>query len=102
MGVIVLRLRDQVRDYHALRSRSQRLEAELLKKTIQPHLLMNTLLTIQSWFGQDPAKAGRLVEALADEFRIISRVAAQPEIDMADEIQLCRRHLELMGPRPRR
>jgi hypothetical protein len=99
MGVMALRIRDESRSLQALQLRAERLEADLLKKTIQPHFLMNTLLSIQSWFGRDPAKAGRLIEALADEFRIISRIASQGQIEAAEEIELCRLHLELMGYR---
>lgn len=99
VGLIALKIRDENRRLQALQVRSQRLEAELLKKSIQPHFIMNTLLSIQSWFNRDPAKAGKLIEALAEEFRIINRIASKPEIDIGEEIELCRSHLELMGYR---
>jgi hypothetical protein len=99
MGIIALRVRDENRALEILRVRSQRLAAELLKKSIQPHFIMNTLLSAQSWFSRDPDTAGRLIEALAEEFRIINRIASEPEIDLAEEIALCRSHLELMGYR---
>ncbi|MBN1938827.1 MAG: histidine kinase, partial [Candidatus Aminicenantes bacterium] len=99
MGIIALCVRDENRSLEILRIRSQRLSAELLKKSIQPHFIMNTLLSAQSWFGRDPDKAGRLIEALAEEFRIISRIVSELEIDLAEEIALCRSHLELMGYR---
>ncbi len=99
MGIIALHVRDENRTLDVFRLRSQRLAAELLKKSIQPHFLMNTLLSIQSWFGRDPDKAGRLIEALAEEFRIINRIVSEPEIDLAEELALCRSHLELMGYR---
>jgi len=99
VGIIALSIRDENRALEAFRVRSQRLEAELLKKSIQPHFLMNTLLSVQSWFGRDPEKAGRLIEALAEEFRIINRIVDKPVIDLAEEIALCRSHLELMGYR---
>lgn len=99
IGLISLRLRDENRALETLRRRSRRLEAELLKKSIQPHFLMNTLLSVQSWFGRNPDKAGRMIEALAEEFRIINRIVSEPEIDLSEEIALCRSHLELMGYR---
>jgi hypothetical protein len=99
MGIIAIHVRDENRALEALRLRSQRLASELLKKSIQPHFLMNTLLSIQSWFGRDPDKAGRLIEALAEEFRIINRIVSEPEIDLAEELTLCRSHLDLMGYR---
>ena len=90
-------LHEQVRQQKALDMRSQSLENELLKKTIQPHFVMNTLQSIQSLSKRNPEKAVRLIEAFADEFRVISKVASAKEITMAEEIRLCESHLKLMG-----
>lgn len=81
----------------AARLRSARLEAELLKKNIQPHFLMNTLLSIMSWIREDPAKAVELIKALAEEFRLVNKISAEKEISLQEEITLCRNHLRLMG-----
>jgi hypothetical protein len=99
MGSVTLKLREQFQALAALRFRSERLEAELLKKSIQPHFIMNTLLSIKSYLGIDGAKAERLIEALAEEFRLISRISKQAEIPLEEELSLCRLHLELMGYR---
>jgi len=96
---ISMTIRDQSRRFEALRLRSQRLENELLKKSIQPHFIMNTLHSIKSWSDRDPEKAERLIEALAEEFRIVNRVSGEREIPLEEEIRLCRHHLELMGLR---
>lgn len=79
--------------------RSARLETQLLKKHIHPHFLMNTLLSIISWIEERPARATAMVHALADEFRLIDRISAQPLVAFADELALCRAHLEIMGGR---
>jgi len=103
LGFVVLSigmsLREQNRRLEDLRLRSQRLELALLKKSIQPHFLMNTLLSIKSWFAEDPRKAEELVDALAEEFRVISRVSSEKEIAIEEEVRLCRVHLEIMGLR---
>jgi len=99
MGSVTLKLREQFQTLAALRFRSERLEAELLKKSIQPHFIMNTLLSIKSCLGSDSARAERLIEALAEEFRLINRISKQGEIPLAEELSLCRLHLELMGYR---
>ena len=99
MGSVALKMREQFRTLDALRFRSQRLEAELLKKYIQPHFIMNTLQSIKSFLARDSAKAEKLIEALAGEFRLINRIAGEIEIPLKDELQLCRLHLELMGYR---
>ena len=97
MGSVTVKMREQFRALDTLRLRSQRLEAELLKKSIQPHFIMNTLLSIKSFLGRDTSKAEKLIEALAGEFRLINRIASKLEIPLQDELKLCRHHLELMG-----
>jgi hypothetical protein len=99
MGSVTLKLREHFQALAALRFRSERLEAELLKKSIQPHFIMNTLLSIKSYLGIDSARAERLIEALAEEFRLINHISKQGEIPLAEELNLCRLHLELMGYR---
>lgn len=99
MSSITLKMREQFRALDALRFRSQRLEAELLKKCIQPHFIMNTLLSIKSYLGSDTHKAEKQIEALAEEFRLINRISAELKIPLEEELHLCRLHLELMGYR---
>jgi sensor histidine kinase YesM len=79
------------------RLRSSRLEAELLKKYIKPHFLMNTLLSVISWIEESPAKAIKLIQALADEFHLVNRVSDQKLITLEQELELCESHLKLMG-----
>lgn len=79
--------------------RSKILENELLKKSIQPHFIMNTLFSIKSWIKSDKDKADRLIEAVANEFRVINRIFSKKEITIKEELELCRYHLELMGYR---
>lgn len=79
--------------------KSSRLEAQLLKKNIQPHFLMNTLLTIISLIRKKPDDAIKLIQALADEFKLINKISANKTIPIEDEIALCRKHLEIMGYR---
>ncbi len=99
LGSISFRIRERARALQALQTRSQRLETELLKKSIQPHFVMNTLFSIKSLIVRNPPKAEELVEAMAAEFRIISRIAPERAIDVEEEIDLCQRHLQLMGYR---
>ena len=99
LGSISFRIRERAKTLQALEIRSQRLETELLKKSIQPHFVMNTLFSIKSLIARNPPKAEELVEAMAAEFRIISRIAPERAIDVEEEIDLCQRHLQLMGHR---
>ena len=93
------RIREQDRLHETAKLRSHRLETEFLKKTIQPHFVMNTLLSIISLITEDPKKAVKLIKALADEFRMINRISSQKQIQIQEELDLCKKHLELMGYR---
>lgn len=92
-------LRVQNQEHEADRLRSARLEADLLKRGIQPHFLMNTLLSVMSWIRRDPETACRLIQSLADEFRLMLRISSSTSIPLESEIELCRAHLRLMGYR---
>jgi hypothetical protein len=76
-----------------------RLELELLKKHIQPHFLLNSLNSIIAWLEENPATAARLVNALAEELRLILRFSREKIVPVNEELRLCRLHLEVMGLR---
>lgn len=76
-----------------------RLETELLKKNIQPHFLLNTLATIMEVIEREPRAAVSLIDALAAEFRILARVSGEKLIPLAQELDLCRAHLQIMSQR---
>lgn len=92
-----LQARDERRRHAASRAQAARLEAELLKKHLQPHFLMNTLTTIVEWVETDPATGAQALEALAGELRALSEVSGERLIPMAYELALCRSHLAVMG-----
>ncbi|MCO6478272.1 MAG: histidine kinase [Phaeodactylibacter sp.] len=79
--------------------RSGRLEAQLLKKNIQPHFLMNTLTNIISLIGSDPGLSVRLIEALSAEFYLMMEIAEKKRIPIGKETELCRAYLEVMSIR---
>jgi LytS/YehU family sensor histidine kinase len=79
--------------------RSIRLENQLLKRSINPHSLLNSLTSIIVWLKKEPAKARELVEALSDEFRLISQVSNLPRIPIRQELALCESHLRIMSCR---
>jgi sensor histidine kinase YesM len=79
--------------------RSTHLENELLRKNISPHFLLNSLTLIIAWLRRDPKSAIRLIEMLADEFRMIAQIAALRQIPIQQEIDLCKTHLKIMNYR---
>jgi Histidine kinase len=76
-----------------------RLESELLKKNLQPHFLLNTLATIVEVIEQEPKTAVSLIEALAEEFRALSKMSGETLVPMRREIELCHAHLKVMSMR---
>jgi len=79
--------------------KSARLENELLKKNINPHFVLNTLTSIIVWLRKDTNSAIKLIEALADEFRMINQISELKQIPITQEIDLCRAHLKIMSYR---
>jgi hypothetical protein len=92
-----------VRQAHAEKAeallKSARLELELLKRQLQPHFLMNTLTALSDWVEREPSGAVRMIEALAEEMRILSDISSSRTIPLGAELRLCRVHLETMGMR---
>jgi hypothetical protein len=105
-AAIVLLFFEQVRHLRseqaaraATELRSARLELELLKRYLQPHFLLNTLTSLAEWVETDPRVGVRMIEALAEEFRLLARVGALRTVDLRDELALCRLHLRVMSLR---
>ncbi len=85
--------------YEEFRLHSLRLETDLLRKSIQPHFIINTLASIRSLIKRKPDNAEKLINALATEYRLINKISSEKEIPISQEIELCESHLELMGYR---
>jgi two-component system, LytTR family, sensor histidine kinase AlgZ len=67
---------------------------EALQARIRPHFLFNTMNSIASLIGSDPAAAESAVEDLATLFRA-SLAQRSAEVTIADEVALCRRYLRI-------
>lgn len=79
--------------------KSTNLENELLKKNINPHFILNTLTSVIVWLRKDPNSAIKLIEALAEEFRMINQISTLKQIPIKQEIDLCKTHLKIMSYR---
>ncbi|NQY33376.1 MAG: histidine kinase [Alteromonadaceae bacterium] len=78
---------------------SAQLEISLLRKNIQPHFILNTLTSIEEWIEESPKTAILFIDALADEFRVLNNMSDKKLIPLAQEIDLCNSHLEIMSYR---
>lgn len=101
MGFLLLCHAAQVRalDLHNARLREERasLSLQLLQRGIQPHWLMNTLTCLQELIEQAPPRASRLVESLAEQFDRLRDSSSRQSVPLAEELALCRNHLDIVG-----
>lgn len=98
-GVHAYQLRRQQQRLEAATLASERLQLELLKRSIQPHFLMNTLGALSEWIETEPAQAVRFIESLGAVYRHLLSVSGERVIPLARELELCRAYLEVMGYR---
>lgn len=96
---LALQLHEERGQARAAKLAAARLEAELLKKNIQPHFLFNTLAVLSEIVEQDPRNAVKLIDDLTDEFRSVARLSAEKLIPLGQELELCRAHLRVMSVR---
>lgn len=76
-----------------------RMEAELLRRNLQPHFLMNSLMLAIEWIEQKPAAASRFVQALAQELGMLVKFSEKKMVSLDEEIDLCSTHLKVMADR---
>lgn len=82
---------------HDARLKLERLEYQFLQKHIQPHFLMNSLMSLQYLIGKDAKSAGKMVEALAEEFHLLTTMNKKKLIPVGQEIDMCKMHLKIMS-----
>ena len=75
----------------------QALQTQLLRSSMQPHRLMNTLAVLQELIEQHPALASRLVERLADQFNLLRVFSQKAQVSLREELELVRTQLDLVG-----
>ena len=80
-------------------ARAQQLENQLLRKSMQPHFLMNSLSLISELNAQSPQAAEAFIEALGAELRMLNDYAQQPSIALTQELALCHNYLNIMSTR---
>lgn len=98
--VMMLLMLDHAREQQvrALAEAGQRqaLQSQLLRTSMQPHGLMNTLAVLQELIEQRPANASRLVERLADQFNLLRALSQKDLVSLREELELARTQLDLV------
>jgi hypothetical protein len=93
----IVTLRRTERARASATARAAGLELALLRQSIAPHFLLNTLNSLIDWVETDPARGVQMIEVLADTFRALAHVAGLSAIPLTEEIALCRGHLAVMA-----
>jgi len=78
---------------------SLKLETELLRRNLQPHFIMNSLMLIVEWVETQPQLAVEFIEALAEEFRLLNTLSQNKLIPVDQELELCQLHCQIMSSR---
>ncbi|MGS2765080.1 sensor histidine kinase [Sinomicrobium sp. M5D2P9] len=94
-----IELSRQQKEHRQVLLRSSRLENQLLKKSIQPHFLFNSLTSLQELMETDPVKAGVFLEDISGEFELFSEISHKKQIPVKDELKLVRHYLGIMAVR---
>lgn len=72
----------------------------VLQSQVEPHFLFNTLAALRSLLRSDPVRAEAMLDALVDYLRAtipkLRADAGRVDTCLADQVELCRRYLELM------
>lgn len=88
---------NQSKAYQQSLLKSSILENQLLQKHIQPHFLMNSLMSLQELIDVDQERAGEMIELLSKEFHLLATFSKQKLISLEDELEICKIHLTIMG-----
>jgi len=99
IGVMLVSLIQEMKNNRLRSLASIRLEAELLKRNLQPHFLMNSLMLVIEWIEEKPYAAAEFVQALSEELRMLVKFSGLSTVPLAEEVALCRRHIEIMSYR---
>lgn len=91
------RVRRQEEQLEAATRTSERLQLELLSRSLQPHFLMNTLAALTETVETAPREAVRFIDALGGVYRLLLGMADARTVPLARELELCRAYLQLMG-----
>ncbi|MDX1958352.1 MAG: histidine kinase [Leptospiraceae bacterium] len=74
----------------------ERVQLELMLKSIHPHFLTNTLNTAIAWVRENPKKTSELLFSISRFLRAMLDLGQRRFISIEEEIQLCKDYLKIM------
>ncbi|EZH73833.1 hypothetical protein ATO12_18040 [Aquimarina atlantica] len=75
----------------------ERLEYQFLQKRILPHFIINSLMSLQQLISKEPETASKMIEALSEEFHLLSIMGKKKLVPIHQEIEICKAHLRIMS-----
>jgi sensor histidine kinase YesM len=72
------------------------LEIQLINKHIQPHFLMNALMSIQQQIENSPSNAIEMIDLLSQDFQLLHKQMGKSVIPLQEEIDICKGLCHLM------
>jgi len=95
--VILVSLIREMRQHKVNALKAERIKAEMLRRNMQPHFLMNCLTQLMELIEVKPQNAIKFISLLSDEFRQLTTQNNQQQVLLNDEIILCNKHLTIMS-----
>jgi sensor histidine kinase YesM len=86
---------EQVKNQERMKTQLADAELRALRAQVNPHFLFNTLNSIASLIGEDPAKAERMTEQLAEVFRHALQSSDRRVATLRDELRFLRAYLDI-------
>lgn len=87
----------EMQKLNAAKLQLEQLEYQFLQKHIQPHFLMNSLMSLQQLVTTDTENASKMIEALSEEFHLLTTMTKKKLVPIQDELDMCRTHLQIMS-----
>lgn len=75
----------------------EHLEYQFLQKHILPHFIINSLMSLQQLISKEPETANKMIEALSEEFHLLSIMSKEKLVPINQEIEICKAHLKIMS-----
>lgn len=97
LALMARTLRRQADQHTAALLTAEQLRYELLRKTIQPHFLMNSLAASISQIEEQPESGVELLRNLAEELQVFLRIGEKNRTTVREELDLCRKHVRTMA-----
>ncbi len=92
-------LAKQTKELNAATLLAAQLENQLLKSTIRPHFILNSLTSLQELIEHEPEKGSEFIQNLSALFQFFSKSSDQKLIPIEKELELVHSFLNIMSTR---